>query len=532
MKKNSLVFAAIILSMDASLVFAQNMDFSDEAFFPSDDSTVTSFESDFGSINDFGDDSFFGSDDEDWFGSADDEFFADDGIDELVALDEKSSAMAMGNLFETGSVRVGGSFDLGLSTYTSLYRDDDSDFWERVKDSRISPTVGASLFIDARPTNVLRMYTKFGIRYPFSDSIGMSLSSGSGQLDEDTKKDLEDMFPGVDISSLLSSGGMPSFSITNWLYLKELFTDFSVADKVFFRFGMHTVSWGAGFFFSPVSDMINSSSIDPENTSAQVDGSLNLRAQIPFTDSQNCLWLYLVPPSTTTTMPSGDNVGLSTYLDGAMYPYLLKQTAIAGKMDVVVGNWELGFGGVFRLENSPKIMVTASGSIINGKIGVFGEGVLSYGTQKQWNESTEWKNKDFIFQGTVGAMHVWTDPQITVMGQYYFDGNLDDHKYLTYGSNLAATVNFANIADSDFSATIFGLFYLGKTNVQSLSEAAELMTSGKAFMPYAGIVSITGSWTPFKNISFSAGPYITWTDMTKAPNVAMKLGVTLGGGKF
>ncbi len=519
--KKHLLVTLVFLLATVTNAFSQEIDFSDDAFFPAEDNQSSEF--DFGS-------------DEDFFGSADDDFFEGDGIDEMVGLEGEALSIAHGTLFEIGSVRVGGSFDLGLSTYTSLIRDDDMSFWDRVLDSRISPNANANLFVDARPTSVLRMYTKFGIRYPYKDSVGLSYSGSSGQLDDETIQKISDALNGVDISPLLNGGQTPTFSITNWLYLKELFTDFSVADRAFFRFGLHTVSWGAGLFFSPVSDMINSSSIDPENREAQVDGSLNLRAQITFPDSQNCLWLYLIPPSVAdSSFPKIDdsqNQSLAEYLDSAMFPYLLKQTGLAGKMDVVISNWELGFGGVLRLENAPKLMFTASGSIINGKIGVFGEAVLSYGTQEQWKESTDWKNKNLIFQGTVGAMHMWTDPQITLIGQYYFDGNLDDHRYSTYGHNIAATAVFSNIAHTDLSATVFCLFYLGKENVSTINDAIEKLSSGKTFMPYAGIISASLSWTPFKNLSFSAGPYITWLDMTKTPDVAIKLGVTLGGGKF
>ena len=516
--------------------FAQNMDFSDEAFFPTEENQQEP-DADLDSLDSAPSvsDDEFGYSDEDFFGSSDDEFFEDDGIDELETLDEKSSALARGTLFEIGSVRVGGSITTSLSTFTPLYRDDNKNFGEHLLDTRLSPTADASLFVDARPTSTLRLYSKFGIKFPYKDSVSVAMSS-SEPIDSETATSISDLLGGFDISTL-SSLSFPSFSITNWLYLKELFTDFSIADRVFFRFGLHTVSWGAGFFFSPVSDMINTSSIDPEHTDVQVDGSLNLRTQITFPNTQNCLWLYVVP-STKAVFPSvqteeeRENLTLNEYMDDAMFPYLLKETAVAGKMDVVISNWELGFGGIFKYSSAPKLMATASGSIINGKIGVFAETVLSYGSQAQWNESSEWKSKDLIFQGTVGAMHVWTNPQIALMLQYYFDGNKDDHEYTTYGHNLAATVNYSNIAGSDFGANLFCLFYLGKTNVSTLSDAITKLTAGDAFMPYSGIISFSFSWTPLSALTVSAGPYITWLDMAKSPDVSFRLSVTLGGGKF
>ena len=544
MKKKFPCIALLVFS--AGAVFSQSTDFSEEVNSLDEEKSVESeFSSDFFSGTD---DGIFGFSDEDFFGSADDEFFEDDVIEELKPLDDKASALAKGTLFEIGSVRVGGSISTTLALSTPLYRNDSKNFGERLLDSRIKPDAGATLYIDARPTSTLRLYTKFGISYPYKDTVAFSMNGNqsvdpdsidTSSADPDTIDRITDWLNGAGVTDMgsLFSFGTPSFSIANWLYLKELFTDFSIADRAFFRFGLHTVSWGAGFFFSPVSDMINTSSIDPEHTDAQVDGSVNLRTQITFPDSQNCLWVYIVPP-TASSMPSIstqeelDNASMDEYLDDAMFPYVLKETALAAKMDVVISNWELGFGGIFKYNSAPKLMATASGSIINGKVGVFGEAVLSYGSQAQWNESSEWTSKDLIFQGTVGAMYMWSDPQITLMAQYYFDGNKDDHEYSTYGNNLAATVNYANIGGSEINATLFCLFYLGKTNVSTLSEAMSRLSSGSAFMPYAGIISANVSWSPVSALSISAGPYITWLDMTKAPDVSLRFSITLGGGKF
>ena len=112
----------LVLCLAVVTAFPQDMDFSgedfsEEDFFSLDEST--------GSTESTGEDDFAYSD-EDFFGSSDDDFFQDDGIEELVVLDEKSSAMAQGTLFEIGSVRVGGSFDTGLSFFVPLFREDDN----------------------------------------------------------------------------------------------------------------------------------------------------------------------------------------------------------------------------------------------------------------------------------------------------------------------------------------------------------------------------------------------------------------------
>ena len=80
--------------------------------------------------------------------------------------------------------------------------------------------------------------------------------------------------------------------------------------------------------------MINTSSIDPENTSAQVDGSLNLRTQIVLPNTQNCLWFYVIPSTDFKPETTAD-----TYL---------RDTALAAKADLVFGNWEFGIGGFYN----------------------------------------------------------------------------------------------------------------------------------------------------------------------------------------
>ena len=459
-----------------------------------------------GQVSDFSDEAMFGSD-EDFFGSADDDFFMDDGIEELKTPSNGDGLTAShGELFENGSVKIGGSFDLGLDTYTTLYRKDDGkNLGEHIWDTRFAPRANAQLSVDARPTQTLRMYTKFGINYPYKSTVTVSGSeylAGIASLDPNDPAEaalIQEAVRHVDAT------------IADWFYVKELFSDFSVADRAFFRFGLHTVSWGTGMFFSPVSDMINTSSIDPENTDAQVNGSLNLRTQITFPGSQNCLWLYVVPHS-TMNKTSIDDPGLqpSEFLTDNQFPYEFRKTAFAAKADFVAGGWELGAGALYKLHNAPQIMATASGSIINNKVAVFGEAVLRYGSNMEWEADDSWSDKTLIFQGTVGAMYMWKDPEIMFMGQYYFDSNKDDNEYATYGNSLAGTVQFNKIGETDLTASLFGLFYFGKSVPDDILGALTLWQSGVNFQPYQGILAASMTWSPFDNFSCSFGPYITW----------------------
>ena len=463
---------AIFLTFCFVSISAQSDDFSDEDFFSSDDSL-------------FSDDVF-----------SEDSLFADgDGIDEVNEVSAKTD-LSKGILFEDGSIKIGGNFTTSLETETVLYSEEDKSFGENLKDSVLTPTANANLIVDARPTQSLRMYTKFGVQYPYTVK---------GNLQNENSFD-----QAVTLKTQVT--------ISDWFSLKELFTDFSIADTAFFRFGLHTVTWGTGHFFSPVSDLINTSSIDPENTSAQVDGRLNLRTQIILPNTQNCLWFYVIPSTDFKPETTAD-----TYL---------RDTALAAKADLVFGNWEFGIGGFYKYQNAPKAMLTASGSLKN--VSVFGEFVYRYGADSEWLAKKDvWSDKTNIFQATVGLSRYWKNPEITLFVQYYYNGNNKDmtRQYLTYGHNVVASLRFGKIlGNSDFTSTIFGMVNFGKE---------VLPPSLSAMLPqtYASLIntmtlSAMINYSPLSTIKIGMGPDITWKSFDNNPTVSLKLSASLGGGKF
>ena len=442
--------------------------------------------------------------DDDLFGGDDDLFF-DDMIEEVEDVDAKSD-LSKGVLFDNGSVKIGGNFTSAIDTSVILYADDGKSFMDHFSDTKIKPNVGAYLTVDARPMQDLRMYSKFGFRYPFSSKAESTATT--------TEKKVGPV-------SLYTTD--VKTTITDWIYLKEMFTDFSVADRAFFRFGLHTVTWGTGFFFSPVSDIINTTMIDPENTDAQVDGCMNLRTQITFPGSQNCLWLYMLPA----------------------FDYA-KNCAFAGKFDFVVGGWELGLGGYWKYEASPKVTLTASGSI--KKLNLFAEGVFQYGSDREWYDKTD---KTAIFKATAGFSYTWSDPSITLAGQYLYDGNnfafdmtsMDDLKYLqanpmwlkdnmTKGHNAALALSFGRLfGTTKLTASIFGMVNFGKEELPGMVNDM-LKEYGAESLLNCGTFSAMLNYAPTDTISLGLGPYVTFTDWDSKPQVSLKLSFTLGGGKF
>ena len=444
--------------------------------------------------------------DDDLFGSDDDFFGEDDFLIEEVSDVSAKSELSKGLLFDNGSVKVGGNFSTSISTSAILYADDDKSFGEHFSDTKIDPNIGAYLTVDARPKQDLRMYSKFGFRYPFSSKAASTATTTA------TNTPFGDFYK-TDVDT----------KITDWIYLKEMFTDFSIADTAFFRFGLHTVTWGTGYFFSPVSDIINTSMIDPENTDTQVDGCFNLRTQITFPDSQNCLWLYMMPA----------------------FDYA-KNCAFAGKYDLVLGGWELGLGGYWKYENAPKVTFTASGSL--RKLNLFGEAVFQYGSDREWDEDSD---KTAIFKATAGFSYTWKDPSIILAGQYYYDGNnfsydsnsMADLMYIsknpmvlkdnmTKGHNAALMVNFGRVfGTTKCTATVFGMVNFGKEDLPDMIKAA-LKEYGAESLLNSGTFSAMLNYSPVDSITLGIGPYMTFADWDSKPVVSMKLTFTLGGGKF
>ena len=444
---------------------------------------------------------------------SDDDLFSDDdffGEDSLIDIEETqtgafSSDLNHGILFENGNIKIGGTFDTEISSKTVLYEDSDDKFVDHIYKTVLTPKAEALLTLDARPTQILRMYSKFGLAYPFETSASSLFNPLTNSV---------------------------TTSVSDYFVLKELFTDFSFADRLFFRFGKHTVTWGTGYFFSPVSDMINTSSIDPEDTDAEINGCLNLRAQITFPGTQNCLWFYLIPSTDFISSYSA-----SSYA---------RETALAAKADLVFGGWEFGGGAYWKYHSSPKAMLTASGSIIHGKVSVFGEAVYQYGTETEWNENTDFSDKTSLFLVTAGTSYYWKIPQITFAFQAYYDSYSDKdfnlstaatsdilHNYFYKGWNLAGLVNFGRVfGTEDFTVSLFGMVNFGKEELSSSMKSMMASYGMSSSYLSAGTFSAMLNYTPFKNLTLGAGPYMTFSDWGSAPVLSLKLTASLGGGKF
>lgn len=390
---------------------------------------------------------------------------------------DTSSDLAHGTIFQTGTVKVGGQFDMKLTSLTVFNRDTSAG--ESVRQTVLNPLADALFTIDARPSENLRMYFKGGIHYPY--------------LTEEN----------ATVSDILTSSNTEKY-MQNLFYVKELFTDFALGDAAYFRFGKQTITWGTGYFFSPAGNTVNLSAIDPEDTTKQVEGPLALRTQIVFSGSQNCIWAYMIPDSSLFSVSSTTDSTKTTYT-------MASDTAFAAKGDVVFGGWELGLGAYYKYESAPKGIFTASGTLFN-KVSTFAECVYAYGTDTSWSNDVNWDGKDSIWQATAGGSYTWKEPQITFAAQYYYDGNDEDSwDTYTHGHNIAALVSFAKVFTTDLTASVYGDVNFG----------ADLC-----------IASAMLYYSPINEITLGAGPYVVWSSFDESPDAALKLSAELGGGKF
>ena len=439
----------------------------------------------------------------------DDDLFFGDGVEYQSDVSAKDD-LAKGIIFEDGSVRVGGSLNAELETSTILYDKSGKGFSDYLDESTLTPRLGATLFFDARPSQTLRIYTKFGFDYPFKSDAVTRITS---------------------LNTTVPPLSTAETTIADYFSVKELFTDFSINDLIFFRFGIHVVKWGTGYFYSPVSDLINTSSIDPENANEDVNGCLNLRAQIIFPGTQNVLWLYVVPDS-----ESVNSMEFST---------ALKYTSLAAKYEFVIDTWEFGIGGIYKLNHAPKMMLTASGNI--GNVNLFSELLYAYGSDKEWALNKNWDDKSSIFKFTIGGSYYWKNPQIALMAQYYYDGNNFDSNnpldlqyfadYVTQGHNVALTVSFGKLFGStDFALNLLGLANFGRKDLSPtfLAGLSSLGVDADMLNTYLKAVTLGANfyYSPINEISLGLGPYVTFNNGFEDPSVALKFYFSLGGGNF
>jgi hypothetical protein len=337
--------------------------------------------------------------------------------------------------------------------------------------------VAADLFFDARPARDFRVFGKFKAAYAYDPATSDFLFDAR---------------------------------------IFELFSDFSWKDRVFFRVGKHTIQWGVGYFFSPA-DVLNLVSIDPKDPTAEREGPVSLKAQVPF--GQHNAYLYLIT-------------------NDILHP---SEIGVAPKVELVIGGYELGLGGLYQKNLAPKGMVTVTGPLAN--IDLFGEAVVQYGSDRRYVRADGpyevYRIEDrWLFSGSAGATYVNPDWNLLVCCQYFCNGQ----GYETFDATLAALAAAA-IAAGDLSAA--DLLYTGRHYLAATVSWSKILDSDFALsLLYlanladgSGMIQPSLSWTLLEHATLTVGaqlPYgVTGDEYTPAgPTPGFWIAASLGAGKF
>jgi len=468
---------------------------------------------------------------QDSFSIDEDAMFGSEDMVETVTESEAGSAVK--SLLVSESVRVGGRFTGSAASSWTW-----NDPWEgsfditATDDYGLAPSLSSLLFFDARPTEESRFYGSLKTSWPFTTSTSV--------LTTETPITVPTLGDSVTMSTTNIS--VPEVEVF------ELFSDFSWNDSLYFRFGKQTVNWGVGYFFSPA-NILNLQAIDPTDPTAQLEGPVALRALYPIPGTQHNLWAYTVFDSAT------------------MKP---EDTAVAAKAEFVFGGWELGVGGYYQKDDPIRGMLTASGSV--GQFSVFGEATIARGSDRTWVTkidaptfldpvylTTKEDDESIFFQGTTGFRYTNSDANITVMGQYLYDGegylNTDREDRITEAQdNETAIKAFLALADptadvdAAFTGFLKGLIYgSGQHYAAATFSKSELLLDDLSFSVFAignlsdfsGVIKPSLSYTFFDGLSLSTsasfavgydnGEYVVLND---GQALSLSISLTLGSGAF
>ena len=366
-----------------------------------------------------------------------DSLFQDDML-EIVDIEIMDTAPQDDLLTEEG-VSWGGRISGNIQSEWSWSNVGTSDFDPlEAQNEALSPSVSSNLYFDARPDSQFRIFGKFKLGTEAADGVGDltqvindvaltgDLPEGWTREEDENGDTLIKDADGTVVFTIAAeeeetaeedpqTGSAPALNLDVF----ELFSDFNFDEKVFFRFGKHTIKWGVGYFWSPT-DVLNLSTIDVEDPTADREGPVSLKAQYPF--GIHNAYLYMIT-----------NINAKPL-----------EVAIAPKLEFVVGNTEFGVGGYYQQALSPRITFTFSSSV--GDVDFFGEGLASIGSEKTFVRLSRKQVADFadppedletvldtytmesfpFLSGTIGFRYLEEldnkAGSIAFIGQYYYNG--------------------------------------------------------------------------------------------------------------
>lgn len=387
--------------------------------------------------------------------------------------------------------------------------------------SSFVPNLEADLFIDARPYSYFRVFGKVKAVYPFGGST-------QGVYQAQTSP-----FTSIYAPPSGSVTAIPNISVF------ELFADVNYNEKLFLRIGQQVIHWGVGYFFSPA-DILSLTPINPLQPTLERQGPLALSVNLPFAGVDNA-YFYIIPSQALVQ-------------NGTFYP---DDLAVAPKVEFLVSNYEIGVGGYYQKDQRPKAMVTATGSLF-GTFGIFGEGVVSYGSERTLVGSASGAPGAYqsytdtttpFFSGTIGASYTQTEQHLTVFVQYYYNGqgytSLSQERgaadlYDSQQAALAAGTPLAGTLLSPTDLLLPGQHYLAGsvswTDIRASNFDLGIFYEGN-LSDGSGVVSPYAAYTPIQYCTITVAPYIGYGEsgsefVAKFGYFALSLKVTVGEGAF
>ena len=336
------------------------------------------------------------SSDEDMFGSP-----------ETVTQADNVSKEAQGqsNFLKYDQVKVGGSFTgkVGLTSAWASPWDGSERLIPSTSDY-VTPDIQGDVTIVAKPL------VDFGVNMDFRTSWPFTINSANSNLPT----------PNFSTASLASTGTGTIPNIAVW----SLYSKFNWLDKVYFSAGLQPLSWGVSKgYFQPADNIFAASTtIDPMNPGAERQGPISIKTTIPLGVTNNFYFYAGLPTNTDAT-------GTTTV---SMDP---GDARFAAKVEYGFGNTELAVAGYYSPNDHPRALLMGTTGI--GSWNFFGEGIVKYGSERYFLSNNPaaaipvlnpdgttgaQQSGDFYFSGTAGGYYFDADSRVTIMVQYYYNG--------------------------------------------------------------------------------------------------------------
>lgn len=418
-----------------------------------------------------------------WAGSSDDDFFSDpassvaDGkttsVDPTKQFNEQATGPQWGGTLQADATASPGWVGGWPGASSSTWNDG------------LSYDLLSTVWLDSRPDKDFRVHFALQGGYPFTSSTTVMTSSTT--------------------STTLT---VPTLKV--W----ELFTDVTVDDALYLRFGKQSASWGVSYFYS-AADVISLTSINVTNPTLQREGPVALKATVPFPHQKANLTAFVLARDSyfTTETPALDALGY----------------ALQG--DVLLGDAQLTLGGFYQKASAPKAVATINtglGSLnlpVHGTFDVFTEAIVSRGsdtlqgqgsttytfngtTYTTYQSLSDWP-RQLYYTRTAGINYSNTDYNFSIRAEYLYNpfGSSDkDAAARAYGTYFAAQANqFLPNSATNSSGSSFGsanILYTGVHTVTVLYDMTSIDNSKLEFSTLfqANLSDASGWVTPYFTI--------------------------------